>query len=469
MFRLRGVMLLGICIFLNASSVFAQAPSELDKLKDAADTAYRDRDFPKAMQLCDQVLAKDPQDHVALYLRGSSRIEMGIFSGKTDLIVSGIADSREAIRHEGNGKPEYYLPYIYGMSHLSAHEGKPVHATTARTVADSILDKEGLTAEQRANLYYQRAQADLQLKDFPEARKDLQEAIKLQPQHLAAHMLLAESAAAANMPAEAVADYNRVVATFSTNPLVYNNRGMYLQSIGKTKEALADFDRAIQLDPKFVPTYVNRGFALLESGDAASAEAALTQALAMDPSQLGAVSLRATARLDQFKAAEAIADYRQVVQKAPENPMAYADLGFALFFTKDYSGALDSFRTALRLNPNLRFLLQWQLACEKRLNQVNAANYQASTTKAADQLDWVDQVVLFQLSKSDTKQLLAAVSKVDKNAQASQMAEAYYFIGVELQRLNREDDAKAYFKQATVNKLPKLSAYRGSVYALGAP
>jgi len=466
MYRKHHGMLLGLWICLGAATVLAQPPGELDKLKDQADTAYRERDFPKAMQLCDQVLATAPTDHVALYLRGSSRIEMGIFSGNVDLIRTGIADSREAIRYEGKGKPEYYLPYIYGMSHLSAFEGKPVHATTARTVADSVLEREDLTPEQRANLFYQRAQADLQLKDFPAAEHDLQETLKLSPQHLAAYMLTAEIAAKSKTPADAVAAYTKVVTTFPTNPLVFNNRGMYLQSQGRTQEALADFDQAIQLDAKFLPSYINRGFTLLEAGDPVAAEAALTQALTIEPKQSGALSLRATARLDQNKAALALEDYRQVTQIAAQSPMAFADLGFAQFFTKDFSGAFASFGTALKLDPKLRFLLPWELACKMQLNQVNPASYAEITGKAVETRDWVDHVVLFQLGQIDASQLLKSVSSTDETARASQLCEAYYFIGIELLRRGRDSDAVAYFKQATQKKLPKLSAYRGSIYAL---
>jgi len=466
MSRKHSGMLLGIWLCMGAVAVLAQGPSELDKLKDQADTAYRERDFPKAMQLCDQALAIAPADHVALYLRGSSRVEMGIFSGNVELIRSGIADAREAIRHEGKGKPEYYLPYIYGMSHLSAFEGKPVHATTARTVADSILERTDLTPEQRANLLYQRAQADLQLKDFPAAERDLQETLKLSPQHLAAYMLTAEVAAKSKSPAEAVAAYTKVVTTFPANPLVYNNRGMYLQSLGRTQEALADFDKAIQLDPKFMPSYINRGFTLLEGGNPVAAEAALTQALTIDPTQTGALSLRATARLDQNKGAEALEDYQHVVRVASGNPMAYADLGFAQFFTRDFSGALASLQSALKTDSKLRFLLPWELACQLQLGQANPAAYAEITKKPAESRDWVDNVVLFQLGQIDASQLLKSVNTNDENARASQLCEAYYFIGIELLRRGRDTDAMAYFKQATQNKLPKLSAYRGAIYAL---
>jgi len=466
MFRASCGLLLCFTLWLGASSASAQAQSELDQLKDQADTAYRERDFPKAIELSDKALAIAPADHIALYLRGSSKVELGILLGDVEQVRQGIADSREAIRSEGKGKAEYYLPYIYGMSHLSALEGKPVHAQTARTVVDSVLDRDDLTAEQRANLIYQRAQANMQLKDYKACDNDLQEVLKLAPKHLAAYMMLADLAARSKTPAEATAAYSRVVQEFPDNALSYNNRGMYLQSVGQTQAALADFQKAIQLDGKFLPAYINQGFALLESGEPAQAEAALTQALTIDPQQLGALSLRATARLNQDKSQEALADYRQVALKAPESPMAHADLGFAQFFLQDFNGALDSFRTALKLEKSLRFLLPWKLACEMRLQMVDSSNYQETLTKPEANRDWVDNVLLFQLGKIDATQMLKSVSSTDPAARNAQLCEGYYFIGAELQRRGRGSDAIAYFRQAIQNKLPKLSAYRGAMVAL---
>ncbi len=461
---------LGLLLQLWANFAFAQPVSpELEALKDQADAAYRQRDFPKSIQLCDQVLAQSANDHVALYLRGSSRVELGISVGNLEQVRQGIADSREAIRHEGKGKAEYYLPYIYGMSHLAALEGKTVHAQTARTVADSVLDRDDLTPEQRSNLTYQRAQANLQLKDLAAASQDLEDTLKVDPKHLAALMLKADLTTRTKSPAEALAAYSKVVELFPDNALTYNNRGMFLQSQGKTAEALADFAKAVQIDSQFVPAYINRGYALLESGDSAGAEAVFNQVLAMDPSQLGALGLRAAARLNQGKTAESLADYQYVATTVPQNPMAHVDLGFAQFFTQNFTGALASFNAALKLDNKMRFVLPWKLACEMRLQQIDNASYQEATTKPEANRDWVDNLLLFQLGKVDAMTLLQSTNPNDQNARDAQLCEAYYFIGVELQRRDRGSDALAYFRKAIEKPLPKLSAYRGARLALSAP
>ncbi|WP_437201745.1 tetratricopeptide repeat protein [Planctomicrobium sp. SH664] len=461
-----------LCLLLT-SPLAAQAPSPLETMKDQADDAYRQRDFSKAIEILNKVLSQSPKDHEALYLRGSSRVEMGIETGNVNLVREGINDARDAIGAEGagktTGKPEYYLPYIYGMSHLANLENKPSHAKTALSVADKELDRDDLTPEQRANLFFQRAQANMQLKDYPGAEADLNEAIRLVPNHLAAHLMTADVAVKAKSPAEAVAVYSRIVQAFPEDPVVYNNRGMYLQSLGRSQEALADYAKAIQLNNKFIPAYINRGYVYLENGDPATAETALSEVVAIDPSQVGALNLRAQARMSQGKITESLTDYRKIVEMAPGHPMPLADLGFALFFAGDYANALASFNSALKLQPSMRFLEPWKLACEIRTSpngQPNPAPYQAALAKPEGSRDWPDSLILFQLGQVDATKLLNSIHPTDENARAAQLCEGYYFIGNELQRRGREADAVNYWRQAIQKKLPALSAYRGAMIGI---
>lgn len=467
MFRITGGGVLFLVILSLSGSLFAQNnAADLEALKEQADVAYRQRNFPKTIELADQVLKQSAEDHVALYLRGSAKVELGILTGDINSLRQGISDAREAIRFEGNGKAEYYLPYIYGMSNLAEIEGKPNHARTAKTVVDSVLERSDLSNEQRANLYYQRAQADIRLQDTAAADADLDQAIQLKPDHLAAYMAKAELAATTKTPDVANAVFSTVVQKFPDNPVVFNNRGMFLQSQGKTSEAIADFTQAIKLDGRFIPAYINRGFAYIEAGDSAKAEQALTEALSVDPNQVGAQSLRATARLNQNKVAEALTDYRKVAELAPENPMAFADLGFAQFFSGDFAGSFASFNQALTLQPEMRFLMPWKLASAIRSGKYQQADYQATIAKPEGSRDWIDSLILFQLGQVDAANLLKSIHPDDQNARSAQLCEGYYFIGMELLRRNRQQDAVGYWKEATRTKLPKLSAYRGAVFAL---
>lgn len=453
---------------LYCSVAMAQSPA-LDASRRQADAAYQKRDFAQVVQLTDEILAKDAQDHVALYLRGSARIELGIATGNAEAIRLGIADSREAIRFEGSGLPDYYLPYIYGMSYLTTLEGKPTHAQTARQVADSVLERTDLADDEKSNLLYQRANAEVQLKDFPTAEADLRQAVQLNPQLEAAYMLQAEIAGDTKSPAEALAAYGQVITIFPKDPVAYNNRGMFLLQHGDAQQALSDFTIATQLDPRFTEAHVNRGYALMQNGDLANAEAAFNQALAIDAKHTGALSLRGNCRMNLGRTAEGIMDYRQVVQIAPTSAMAYAELGFSQFFANDYAGANASITKAMELDPTARFLLPWRLAAEVRCGTITQDLYRETLTRAENQRDWVDNVILYQGGRIDESGLLAAIHPTDEKAREAQICEAYYFMGLEMTRRGRAPEARGYFQQAAQRKLGRLSAFRGAQLALRTP
>ncbi len=54
-----------------------EAVDSLEELKNEADAAYRQQQYPRAIELTTSVLSKSPEDHVALYLRASARVESG--------------------------------------------------------------------------------------------------------------------------------------------------------------------------------------------------------------------------------------------------------------------------------------------------------------------------------------------------------------------------------------------------------
>ncbi|MCA9031330.1 MAG: tetratricopeptide repeat protein [Planctomycetaceae bacterium] len=463
---LRHGILVFSAIALVGSASFGQSPT-VEANRQKADEAYQARQYMRTVEYADAVLAESPEDHVALYLRGSARIELGVSTGNPDAVRLGIADAREAIRHEGTGLPDYYLPYIFGMSYLTGMEGKVNHAQTARQVADSVLEREDLADEERANLLYQRANAEVQLKNYPAAEADLRQAIQLSPKHSAAYMLQADITASTKSPAEGLAAYSQVITVFPKDAVAYNNRGMFLLNNNQAQQALSDFTVAAQLDPRFTEAHVNRGFCLIASGDYATAEQALNQALLVDEKHTGALGLRGNCRLNLGRTAEGIMDYRQVVQLAPTSATPYTELGFAQFFAGDYAGANGSFAKAMEIDPEARFLLPWRLAAEVRNGSITQELYRETLTRAEGQRDWVDSLILYQGGRIDEAGLLAAIHPTDVEAREAQICEGYYFMGLEMTRRNRPAEARGYFERALQRTTQaRLSAFRGAQLAL---
>jgi tetratricopeptide (TPR) repeat protein len=468
------------------TSVFAQTPAKptpapaageateaidpIEAQKIEADVAYRQQKYAKAIELTTAVLQKKAEDHVALYLRASARVEQGVQTRNAQLIRDGIKDAREAIGFEKQGKADYYLPYLYGMTSLAITEANPKHAETGVGIADQLLADTKYNTQERANIYYQRGLANIQARHPEEAQKDFKEAIKRKLDHLAAHVALCNLINETKGRDEALIAYNQAIASVPNSALLLNNRGMHFHAMGRDKEAISDLTSALKKDPQFLPALINRGFINTQAGHAEEAEKDLTAAIEMAPTSTQPYTMRGNARVSQGRAADAIEDYRKVTEMNPASGIAAADLGFALFFTGDFAVALSQFELAIKKDPSIPFLTPWRVAAARRIGKDLANDPAVKKALAAESSmrTWFDWLTLHQLGKVEDVALLAAVNSSDATAQKAQHCEAYYFIGIEMVRKKQLDDAKASFVQAVETEAERLSAYRGARMALSA-
>jgi lipoprotein NlpI len=476
---LHGCALKLLAVFALVSIAAAQ-DSEADKLKKDAETAYQSGDFAKCLELTTKVLSQNPKDHKALYLRASAHVELGIVRRDGKELRLGIEDARESLRAGGSGEIEYYLPYMYGMTSLANLENKREHADVVVEVGKNVLARPNLTPLQKSNVLYQRAGAYVSMKNVDAATADFEEAIKANPQHLGAHVGLAESYDVAGQSNKALAAFSAAVDAFPNNPLVFNNRGLFLQRQGQLKDAVTDFNKALQIDPKFAVAYANRGFTYQAERNLAAAETDFSQAIAQDPKHPLFYRLRGTCRLSQLNTDGAIEDYNHVIRLDPQNPVGQADLGFAKFFARDYVGAQTSFDQAVAMNASMRYLNPWRawtLVLQGRVDALPAIMEATIKRPEADR-DWIDQMVLFLNGKISEQDLVrsidiladrAAEKGVDKETLAplknAQLCEAYYFIAERRSQAGDKANATAFYQQVLKTNLYELSAYRGAQFA----
>jgi tetratricopeptide (TPR) repeat protein len=446
-----------------------QTNAEHERLKTEADQAYQRGEYERTVDLSSQVLQQNPADDVSLYLRGSARVEIGLRQNDAKLVRDGVADAREAIRVGGSTeKINYYLPYLYGMTRLSAIEGRRDHAQVALTVADQVLNLPSLKDEDKANILYQRGAANMQLQQFADAAADFEKALQASSEHLGALMGAADAYAAAGRSQQALQMYDRAVRANSDNPLVYNNRGMYLQRQQRWQDAIADFTRALELDPRYFYALTNRGFALLESGNAQAAETDFTASLRANPDQPTVYSLRGAARLAQGRIQEALQDYSRVLEQTPGNAVAMADIGFARFFSGDYSGALQSFEQAMRQDASLRYLAPWRFLAMELTGRGDAARQQFAEQidRAPAQRDWTDSLVAYLAGSLSADELLRQAQAADRQMQSAQSCEAHFFIAQRELQAGNAQAAREHLQKAVQTRATHLSAYRGAQLAL---
>lgn len=441
-----------------------------DPIKVAADAAYRSGNFEEAERLLNEALTRNAKDDVALYLRASARVERGAEEGNADLVRSGIADARAAIAIKT--QIDYYLPYLYGMSRLAEIEKRPEHGRSGLDVANKVLSSPqiGGSEMQKANIHYQKGLLNVAVGDIPSAKAEFGAAITGNPGHLAAHSALCDLVARTGTPQEAETQYDKTIAQLKDQPLLYNNRGTFLQSLGRHDDALKDFSKAVQIDPRYVPAWTNRGFAQLMLGRDAEAEADLNKSLELDPQQPTAYGLRGTARLQQGRADTAIQDYQTAVSLDPTNPAAYYDLGFAQFFDRNYAEARDAFNQALKVDPTIPFLSPWRYASMVFSGQREqaVAEFGSIESKPEAERTWFDIMTLYLMGKINEDAVLVGISNQTPNVKLAQECEANYFFGLRTASRNQTEpsQAKQFFEKAIGTNARHLSAYRGARYAL---
>ena len=186
-------------------------------------------------------------------------------------------------------------------------------------------------------------------------------------------------------PADAVADYDRIVALDPMSWEAWNNRGIALDQLERYDDALKSYDRALGLQPNDDNVLHNRGAVLIclkrfdealplferlvttdpERADnwacrgAALAslnriEEALTsfeKGLELDPVSLRALNGKGMALTALGRVAGAIAVYKTAVEHHPSNPMTHGNLAFAELVAGDLTNGFESYEWRRKDGP----------------------------------------------------------------------------------------------------------------------
>jgi tetratricopeptide (TPR) repeat protein len=433
-----------------------------------ADTAYQRGDYNKVIEVSNRLLQLDPSDHVAFHLRASAQIELGRASSSSKLIRDGIADSRQALALAGNRYVWLYLPYLYGLTSLSQVEQRVQHAELAIQVAGPVIERPFVAPADKAQLLFQRGYAYRIKGDSKLALADLNEAIRLAPDHLGAQLQRAEIHSASGDTNTALASYDRAAETFPNVAVVFNDRGALRRATGNLDGAISDFTRAVQIDPRFSMGYLNRAICLTDRSQLDAAESDFSQSLQLDPNQPLAYRLRGNARLSQGRLTQGLADFTAAIKLSPSAPEGYEDRGFAHFYAGKFTEAAADFGRARELNAALTYLAPWQALASWRANP-GAAKTKSLVTELEGPnalQGWPAHVARFLLDMEDDKALLAATDEQSNNSKTDRLCEASFFRGQKSLLEGNADAAAGHFRESVKTSATHLAAYRGARYEL---
>ena len=161
---------------------------------------------------------------------------------------------------------------------------------------------------------------------------------------------------------EALKNYNEAIRIKPEKAETYNSRGKLYFENGQTQKGIADYNSAIERDSSIAEIFVNRGAAYGATGRLDLALKDLNKAVELDPTFKNAYFNRSIAYMNSNQFDLAINDYNEYLKLDPYNSDIWYERGIARSNLQQYNDAIKDYNMAIKLNPNrgLYYLLRSQ-------------------------------------------------------------------------------------------------------------
>jgi predicted TPR repeat methyltransferase len=286
-----------------------------------------------------------------------------------------LAEAAEIARKLVKQAPELAgAHYLAGL--VALDRGKPAQAAKHLATAARL-------GPESAALHQARGVAELRGGHPAQAVTAFEAAVSLAPGHAPTALLLAEARLANGDEDAALTTIDEVLAGEPAQPDAQEMRGTILRHQGRLAESIAAFEQALATRPAFVSALSNLGGTLIETGEPQRAIPLLRQALEQEPEHLPAArnlgmaldaigaqdaaahlfaalaesgddeALLALGQLDlrRGRTDDAARSFATAIARQPRSVRAHFGLGEALREAGDATGAADSYRICLRLDP----------------------------------------------------------------------------------------------------------------------
>jgi tetratricopeptide (TPR) repeat protein len=228
------------------------------------------------------------------------------------------------LRYELDFLPALLLLAVVGILGLErALADQPVWRRAARwgwglllgfSVAFNLLVSVSHFAEEHVKL----AVALVQRGRVPEAIKQYEQALRVEPDDAAAHNGLGVAFARLGKSQEAIAHWEQALRIKPDSAETHNNLAVTLARLGRLPEAIAHWEQALQINPDLAEAHCNLGIALAQMG----------------------------------KSDQAMDHWNQALQINPDLAEAHYNLGVALEHAAKLPDAIRHYKQALRINPD---------------------------------------------------------------------------------------------------------------------
>ncbi|RTL43411.1 MAG: tetratricopeptide repeat protein [Candidatus Melainabacteria bacterium] len=205
--------------------------------------------------------------------------------------------------------------------------------------------------DKRADLYHDRARANLHLQKYAAAVADYTSALNLDKNFASARLDRAAAYYYLGDYSKAIADYDELIKADANNVDAYFGRGLSYSKLKDYTPALADLNKVIELNPHHTGAFEDIANAYLAQGKLSEAIDAYSQSLKNNPRDANAFYMRANSYKRLGKTNEALNDFTSAIGIAPGRYEFYNDRGYALYESGKYKDAIADLAQALKLNP----------------------------------------------------------------------------------------------------------------------
>lgn len=206
--------------------------------------------------------------------------------------------------------------------------------------------------DKKADLYHDRARANLRLQRYAAAVADYTSALELNKNFASARLDRAAAYYYLGDYNKAVSDYDELLKSDPNNVDAYFGRGLSYSKLKNYTPALADLNKVVQLNPHHSGAFEDIANAYLAQGQLSDAVDAYSRSLKNNPRDANAFYMRGNTYKRLGKNTEALNDFTSAIDVAPGRYEFYNDRGYALYESGKYKEAIADLAIAMQLNPN---------------------------------------------------------------------------------------------------------------------
>lgn len=298
----------------------------------------QDNNYTAAISIFNKVIDDKPENHLAYFFRGVSKMELGDFLGAE-------SDFEQAIRiHRGYSPGYYYLGVIkaekkdYYDALKNFDKAIQINCTNSdyfnargyvkTMIWDTLAALEDLNtsiglSKTNVNAYYNRSVLWLNTKKYDKALQDCNNAISTKPGFYELYLLRGHIKLFMNDSLGAKSDFEFIIEKDSENLAAYYNLALFYHNKKNFELALNYYTKVINLNPYNSECYFNRAALFAENNHFAEAASDYTSVIRLNSKNLFAYFYRAEIRQELKDIHGAIDDYSTVISLFPMFYHAY--------------------------------------------------------------------------------------------------------------------------------------------------